>query len=74
MSVLHLLRRLVAVERQPAAGALHDDAWAEAAQDARLVVFCRVQLGDDGIVRICQVRLARRTDTRATRIGKTESL
>lgn len=34
-----LLRRLVAVECQSAACTLHDNGWAEAAQNARLVIL-----------------------------------
>ena len=50
--VADVLRRLVSPEAEGSASTLHDDVGAQAAEDARLVVFAGVEVGDDGVVRV----------------------
>lgn len=64
----HLLRSLITVERQATASAFHDYARAQTAQHARLVILGRIELRDDGIIRIRQVRLTCWADTSAIRV------
>lgn len=70
----HLLSGLIAVEREATAGALHDDAGAQAAQDAGLVVLARVELRHDRIVWVRKLGLASRTRACAARIGEPKTL
>lgn len=48
--VVNVLGGLVGPEAESSASTLHDDVGAQTAQDARLVVFAGVEVGDDGIV------------------------
>lgn len=64
---LHLLGRLVAPECQSSSSTLNDGARVEAAQNACLVVFGRVELGCYDIVRIREGGLAGRADTMSGR-------
>lgn len=57
-----LLCRLIAVEAEASTGTLHDDGWAEATQNARLVILGRIEAGNHYIVGIDQVRSTGRAE------------
>lgn len=61
----HLLCYLVLVECNSTATALHDDCRVEAAEDACLVVFSRVELCSDGIIWVCELSIAGRAHANA---------
>ena len=56
--VVYVLSRLVSPEAQGAAGTLHDNVGAQPAEDAGLVVLGRVEIGNDGIIRVAELGLA----------------
>ena len=51
----HLLCGLVGPEAQSSPGALDNGVWTEAAQNARLVVLTRIEVGDDSVVGVGEV-------------------
>lgn len=67
MTQLHLLSRLVAPKCQSSSSTLDDDARAEAAENARLVVLSRIQLSCYDIVGIREGGLAGWADTMGCR-------
>jgi len=72
---LHLLCNLILVERQSTCTALHDDGRTQAAEDACLVVFGRVELCSDSIIGIRELGIACRTHPDAVcRTRKTKSI
>lgn len=71
----HLLRNLILVERQSTSTALHDDRRAQAAENACLVVFGRIELCSDSIIGVRELGIACGTYTDAVcRSRKTKSI
>lgn len=54
---------MICPEAQGPSTALHDDVWTQSAENARFVVFSRVEVRNNDIVRIRQGSFARRTRT-----------
>jgi hypothetical protein len=59
--VIDVLRGLVGPEAKSSTGTLHDDVGTQATENTGLVVFARIQVCDDGVVRLSELRFAGRT-------------
>ena len=56
----HFLSGLIAVEGKTSTGTFHYNAWAQTAQNTRLVILRWVQRSNDSVIRVRELSIARR--------------